>query len=122
MRNVTLFLATVVAAGAFVAQTQAQPPKAGSCDDVQWKDERIAKACITVTERNGKRYIKLSGKVTKKNKDSMTVLLDHSNEELIWMPDLGDTVSIDGEETSPMSVIVGQQLRFYVPEAQVTQK
>ena len=75
-----------------------------------------------MTERNGKRYVKLSGKVTKKTKDSMTVLLDHANEELIWMPDLGDTVSIDGEETAPMSVVVGQQLRFYVPESQVAFK
>ena len=41
-----------------------------------------------------------SGKVTKKSKDSMTVLLDNSNEELTWMPDLGDTVSIDGKETA----------------------
>ena len=121
MRNVSLlFLATIVAAGAAAAQTQAQPPKAYSCDDVQWKDARIEKSCITVTERNGKRYVKLSGKVTKKSKDTLTVLLDHSNEELTWMPDLGEMVSIEGQETPPMSVAVGQQLRFYVPEAQVT--
>jgi hypothetical protein len=117
-----LFLATIVAAGAFAAQTQAQPSEAGSCDDVQWKDARIAKSCTAVVERNGKRYIKLSGTVTKKSKDSITVLLDNSKEELTWMPDLGDTVSIDGKETPPMSVIIGQQLRFYVPEAQVATK
>ena len=123
MRNVSfLFLATIVAAGAVAAQTPAQPPKAYSCDDVQWKDARIEKSCITVTERNGKRYVKLSGKVTKKTKDSITVSLDHSNEELTWIPDLGEMVSIDGQETPPMSVTVGQQLRFYVPEAQVTAK
>ena len=122
MRNVSLFLATIVAAGAFAAQTQAQLSKAGSCDDVQWKDARIAKSCMAVVERNGKRYVKLSGQVTKKSKDSITVLLDNSKEELTWIPDLGDMVSIDGKETPPMSVSIGQQLRFYVPEAQVAAK
>jgi len=122
MRNVSLFLATIVAAGAFAAQTPAQASKTGSCDDVQWKDARIAKSCMAVVERNGKRYVKLSGKVTRKSKDSITVLLDNSKEELTWMPDLGDTVSIDGEETAPMSVMIGQELRFYVPEAQVATK
>ena len=122
MRNVSLFLAAIVAAGAFAAQTQAQASKSGTCDDVQWKDERIAKSCMGVVERNGRRYIKLSGKVTRKSKDSITVLLDHSNEQLTWMPDLGETVSIDGKETAPTSVIIGQQLSFYLPAAQVATK
>jgi hypothetical protein len=77
---------------------------------------------VAVVERNGKRYVKLSGKVTKKNKDFITVLLDNSKEELTWVPDLGETVSIDGKEVPPMSVVIGQQLRFYVPEAQVATK
>jgi hypothetical protein len=122
MRNASLFLAAIAAAGAFAAQIQAQASKSGSCDEVYWKDERIAKSCMGVVERNGRRYIKLSGKVTRKSKDSITVLLDHSNEQLTWMPDLGETVSIDGKETAPTSVIIGQQLSFYVPEAQVTTK
>ena len=104
MRNMSLFLATIVAAGAFTPQTQAQSSNAVSCDDVKWKDVRIAKSCMAVVERNGKRYVKMSGKVTKKTKDSMTVLLDNSKEELTWMPDLGDMVSIEGKETAPMDV------------------
>jgi hypothetical protein len=122
MRNVSLFLAMIVASSALSAQTPAQPSKPDSCDDVQWKDARIAKSCMGVVERNGKRYIKLSGKVSKKSKDSITVLLDHSKEPLIWVPDLGETVSIDGKETPPMNVIIGQQLSFYLPEAQVAAK
>ncbi len=77
---------------------------------------------MAVIERNGKRYVKLSGKVTKKDKDFITVLLDHSKEKLLWAPDLGETVSIDGEEVAPMSVDIGQPLRFYVPEAQVAKQ
>ena len=122
MRNVSLVLAAIVAAGTVAAQTQDQTSKAGSCDDVQWKDARIEKSCMGVVERNGRRYIKLSGKVTRKNNGSITVLLDNSKEELTWVPDLGETVSIAGKETSPTSVVVGQHLRFYVPEAQVGTK
>jgi hypothetical protein len=122
MRNVFFFLVMIVAAGAAAAQTQAQPSNAGSCEDVQWQDSRIAKSCMGVIERDGKRYIKLSGKVTGKSKDSITVLLDNSSEKLTWMPDLGETVSIGGKDTSPMSVAIGQKLSFYLPEAQIGTK
>jgi hypothetical protein len=123
MRNLSMILAAIAASGVFAASISAQPSKSDSCADVQWKDPRIAKSCMAVIERNGRRYVKFSGKVTRKSKDSITVLLDQSKEELTWMPDLGEMVSIDGKETPPMNVIIGQQLRFYIPEAQVaTQK
>lgn len=113
-------VALAVIACACAAPANAQTSRAGSCDGVQWKDERIAKSCTAVVERNGKKYVQMSGKVIRKNKESITVLLDHSREELTWMPDLGETVLIDGKETPPARVVIGQQLRFYLPEAQVT--
>src|SRR5262245_33091222 len=122
MRNVSLLLAAIAAVFATPLQaepTKTEPSKTASCDDVQWRDARIAKSCVAVIERNGKRYVKLSGKVSKKDKDVITVLLDNSREKLLWAPDLGETVSIDGKEVAPMSVAIGQPLRFYVPEAQV---
>ena len=122
MKNLSLLLAAIAAAGVFVAPLQAEPSETASCDDVQWRDARIARSCVAVVERNGKKYVKLSGKVTKKDKDFITVLLDHSREELLWAPDLGETVSIDGKEVEPMSVVIGQPLRFYVPEAQVAKQ
>ena len=122
MKNLSLHLAAIAAAGVFVAPLQAEPSETASCDDVQWRDARIARSCVAVVERNGKKYVKLSGKVTKKDKDFITVLLDHSREELLWAPDLGETVSIDGKEVEPMSVVIGQPLRFYVPEAQVAKQ
>jgi hypothetical protein len=82
----SLLLAAIAASGAFAAPLQAQPPKTASCNDVQWRDARIARSCVAVVERNGKRYIKLSGKVTKKDKDFITVLLDNSKEKLLWAP------------------------------------
>ena len=126
MKNICLLLAAIAAsivlAAPSQAQSQAQSPETPSCDDIQWRDVRIAKSCVAVIERNGKRYVKLSGKVTKKDKDFITVLLDHSKEKLLWAPDLGETVSIDGKEVAPMSVDIGQPLRFYVPEAQVAKQ
>ena len=126
MRKRTMLMAVVTASALFtVSVVQAQATRAGSCADVQWNDSLkkypdITKSCIEVVERNGKRYIKLSGKVTKKTKDALTILLDHSKADMIWVPDLGDTVSIDGKEMPAMNVAVNQELRFYVPETQVT--
>ena len=122
MKNIWLLLAVIAASNVLAASSQAQSPETPSCDDVQWRDARIAKSCVAVIERDGKRYVKLSGKVTKKDKDFITVLLDHSKEKLLWAPDLGETVSIDGEEVAPMSVEIGQPLRFYVPEPQVAKQ
>jgi hypothetical protein len=124
MRKLILFFAAVAAPGLFAASVQAQSARTGSCADVQWSESLkkypdITKSCIAVVERNGKKYIKLSGKVTKKTKDSLTILLDHSKADMVWVPDLGETVSIDGKEIPAMNVTVNQELRFYVPEAQV---
>jgi hypothetical protein len=125
MRKLTLFVVAMSASAAFTQLAQAQSTKTGSCADVQWNDALkkypdITKSCVGVVERNGKKYIKLSGKVTKKTKDSLTILLDHSKADMIWAPDLGEMVSIDGKEIPAMDVVVNQELRFYVPEAQVT--
>jgi hypothetical protein len=136
-RDVALLLAAITASIVIAAPLEAQtsgtaqadtPEKAqaqtstASCDDIQWRDPRIAKSCVAVVDRNGKRYVKLSGKVTKKDKDFITVLLDHSKEKLLWAPDLGEKVSIEGKDVEPMSVAIGQPLRFYVPEAQVAKQ
>ena len=59
MKNVPLLLAAI-AACVFAGPLTAEGSKAG-CQDVQWRDDRIAKSCVAVVERNGKRYVKLSG-------------------------------------------------------------
>jgi hypothetical protein len=104
---------------AFTATASAQTSKPDPCASVQWKDPRTANSCVDVVERNGKPYVKLSGKVIKKGKISLVVLLDKSKEELTWMPDLGEKVTINGKDVEPMSVDIGQELHFYVPKAQV---
>ena len=119
--------AALVAAVAMAATVHAQPEntKAGSCADVRWRPDilekwpDIPKSCVGVVERNGKRYVKLSGKVSDKSSDSVTVLLDHTKTNMLWLPMTGDMVSIEGKDIPAMSVVKGQKLRFYLPEAQV---
>jgi hypothetical protein len=120
MTNKSLVLVTIAASLAFTAPVRADSTaKPDSCAGVQWKDPRTANSCVAVVERNGKPYVKLSGKVVKKGKISLTVLLDKSKEELTWMPDLGEMVTINGKEVDPMTVEIGTELHFYVPKAQV---
>jgi hypothetical protein len=119
MKNVSLFLVPIAASVAFMAPVQAQSTQSDACAGVQWKDPRTANSCVDVVDRNGKSYVKLSGKVIKKGKISITVLLDKSKEELTWMPDLGEMVTISGKEVDPMTVEIGTELHFYVPKSQV---
>jgi hypothetical protein len=117
-------LASFIVAGAAYAQA----PDSGSCDAVQWKADMlakypdIAKSCVGVVERDGKKYVRLSGKVASKGKDSITVKLDNTHSTMTWKPTLGETVSIEGNEVPAMSVAVDQALRFYLPEEQVAKK
>jgi hypothetical protein len=119
MRNRLLFLVAIAASVPLTAPVQAQSTKPDACAGVQWKDPRTANSCVDVVDRNGKSYVKLSGKVIKKGKISITVLLDKSKEELTWMPDLGEMVTISGKEVDPMTVEIGTELHFYVPKSQV---
>ena len=118
---------TLIAASVVLASTvQADPAAtAASCADVRWRPDiltkwpDIPKSCVGVVERNGTRYVKLSGKVTDKSDDSVTVLLDHTRTHMLWLPMTGDMVSIDGKDVPAMSVDKGQKLRVYLPESQV---
>jgi hypothetical protein len=104
----------------------AQASDAGSCDKVQWKADviakhpDIAKSCVGIVERDGKKYVKISGKVASKGKDSITVKLDNAHSMMTWKPAPGETVSIEGKDVPAMSVAVDQALRFYMPIAQVS--
>jgi hypothetical protein len=112
-------MASLAVAGAAQAQDT-------GCDKVQWKADvvakypDIAKSCVGVVERDGKKYVRLSGKVASKGKDSITVKLDNTHSTMTWKPTLGETVSIEGNEVPAMSVAVDQALRFYMPAAQVS--
>ena len=126
----TSFVRTAIAAVvvATASAAPAEPAAAASCADIRWRADIVAKwpdipnACVAVVERKGVRYVKLSGKVSDKGADSVTVLLDHTKTHMLWLPMTGDMVSIDGKDVPAMSVVKGQKLRFYLPESQVADR
>ena len=131
MKQVSLILAGVAAAavlaGSVQAQTstQAQPASGITCNEVRWKAEilqkypGIEKACVGVVVREGVNYVKVSGKVRRKGNGVVTVRLDHTQSDVAWKPAQGDTVSIEGDAVPALDVVVGQNLRFYMPEDRV---
>jgi hypothetical protein len=125
MKKVFFVLASIAASIASTGLIRAETPTAASCSDVRWKPDILAtypditRSCVGVVERDGKRYVKLSGKVTEKSRDSVKVLLDHTRTHMLWEPMTGDMVSIEGKDVPAMSVTKGQTLRFYLPESVV---
>jgi hypothetical protein len=119
---ITGIAASIVAVSAQAA-TQSTP--AGSCSDVKWTAEMlkkypdIAKSCVDVVSRDGVRYVKVSGHVSKKSPESVTVRLDNTASDVTWKPAAGDTVLIDGKPMPAKDVEVGQHLRFYMREDHV---
>ena len=125
MKKVLLILTTIAGSAILAGTAQAQWSPAGSCSDVHWtadflkKYPDIAQSCVGVVERNGVRYIRLSGKVTSRSKDSITVRLDKTKHEMTWKPAADEKVTIDGKDVPATDVAVDQELRFYLPEEQV---
>jgi hypothetical protein len=128
MKKVSFVTALIAASSVLSGSAQAESPAVGSCSDVRWRPDIIAKypditkSCVGVVERDGKRYVKLAGKVTEKTSDSVKVLLDHTKTHMLWQPMTGDMVSIEGKDVPAMSVMKDQKLRFYLPESQVAAK
>jgi hypothetical protein len=128
MKKVSFVLTSIAVSIAVAGSVQAQASAADSCAGVHWKDEvllkypDIAKSCVGVVERDGMKYVKLSGKVTSKAQDSVTVRLDHTTTDMTWKPGAGEMASIEGKEVPALSVVIGQKLRFYMPEDQVATK
>jgi hypothetical protein len=128
MKKMSFVSALIAASIALPGSAQAESTAVGSCSEVRWRPDIIAKypditkSCVGVVERDGKRYVKLSGKVTEKTSDSVTVLLDHTKTHMLWQPMTGDMVSIEGKDVPAMSVMKDQKLRFYLPESQVAAK
>jgi hypothetical protein len=125
MKKVSFVLASIAASVVVSAPAQTQSTTAGSCSDVKWTAEMlkkypdIAKSCVDVVVRDGVRYVKVSGKVSKKSTDAVTVRLDNTNSDITWKPAAGDNVLIDNKPMAAKDVEVGQHLRFYMREDHV---
>ena len=125
MKRVTLIQAAVVVASGLAASAFADSTSVGSCKDVEWKTEvltkypDIHKSCVDVVERDGTKYVKVSGKVRLKGTETMAVRLDHTGTDVTWKPGATDTVQIEGKAVPWKNVVVGQSLRFYMPANRV---
>jgi hypothetical protein len=122
MKQVSTIVATVLMSAALTGSAWAADM---TCKDIHWKPEiqkkypGIEKSCVGVVTRDGKNYVRVSGKVRSKEGGMLKVRLDNTDADVTWKPAPGDTVSIEGKATPAKDVVVGQALRFYMLEDKV---
>ena len=122
MKQVSTIVAAVLMSAALTSSAWAAEM---TCKDIHWKAEiqkkypGIEKSCVGVVTRDGKNYVRVSGKVHSKENGVLKVRLDNTDAMVAWTPAAGDTVSIEGKATPAMDVAVGQSLRFYMLEDKV---
>jgi hypothetical protein len=125
MKHVAMVMASLAISAVLVGPVQAQTAAGPTCNDVRWKAEilhkypGIEKACVGVVVRDNINYVRVSGKVKSKANGVLRVRLDNTASEITWKPAKEDTVSIEGKPVPAMDVVVGQSLRFYMPEDRV---
>jgi len=96
------------------------------CEDVTWSREtlaqypRIADACQSVTQQNGKYYVKFSGEVRKVGDRGRTLTIDFKEGDQITLtPPENLSVYFDGKATPVRDLRRGDVLNFYVPQDQL---
>ena len=127
MKHLLATIAGMAVATALSGAVQAADTAAGpSCSDVRWKAEvlhkypGIEKSCVGVVVRDGSNYVRVSGKVRNKANGILKVRLDNTSSDINWKPHAEDTVGIEGKPVPAKDVVVGQSLRFYIPEDRIS--
>lgn len=126
MRAVFSIATLCLLATASFAQTsvdRAFEPSPRDCSDVRWSQQtleaipRIAGACRAVEQRNGKSYVKLSGKVQDVVTGGRRVIVDFDHGgSLAFTPSPHTKLYLDGERTDFADLRPGTELNFYIPE------
>ena len=93
------------------------------CSGIQWSERAlstyptIASACQGVEERNGKTYVKFSGKVDRNvNKGEQLVVDFKGGGQVTLSPPPETNVYVNGERTPVSKLERGQELNFYIAE------
>jgi len=93
------------------------------CNGIQWSERAlstyptIASACQGVEERNGKTYVKFSGKVDRNvNKGEQLVVDFKGGGQVTVSPPPETNVYVNGERTPVSKLERGQELNFYIAE------
>jgi hypothetical protein len=97
---------------------------AASCDQITWSRDALAKypniasACQDVMQRDGRFYVKFSGRVERVAGENVTVNF-RDGSELTLTPPENMSLYIDGRERTVRSLRRGDELTFYVPQENV---
>jgi hypothetical protein len=96
------------------------------CEDVTWSRgtlaqyPRIANACQSVTQQNGKYYVKFSGEVRKVGNRGRTLTIDFKDGDQVTLsPPENMSIHFDGRATAVRDLRRGDVLNFYVPQDQL---
>jgi len=96
------------------------------CEDVTWSREtlaqypRIANACQSVRQQNGKYYVKFTGEVRKVGDRGRTLTLDFKDGDQVTLsPPENMSIYLDGRATPVRDLRRGDVLNFYVPQDQL---
>jgi hypothetical protein len=124
----SLWLGCALACGASMASAQTTVDKtfstvSESCDGIRWSDRAmqtyptIADACQSVEVREGKHFVKFTGKV-KRNVDRGKQLVVNFKDggDMTLTPPPETAVYIDGRRTPVASLRSGDELTFYISE------
>jgi len=129
-RSIPILAAIVLGASAAgLAQTpvdRAFTATGTHCEDVTWSKEtlakypRIASACQSVTEQDGKYFVKFSGEVRNVGYRGRTLTIDFKDGDQVTLsPSENMTINLDGKKTPVRELRRGDVLNFYVPQDQL---
>jgi len=121
-----LFKAVVCGAIVSIPAAALAQPMNNPCSDIKWNAKflemypRAAVACQTVEVKNGVRYAKFVGRVTKVNADSMELEVHNVAGTAVgtslWHTTPDETLSIGGREAKAKDLKKGDELTFWVAE------
>lgn len=129
MPKLSVWFAALAALGtsvAILAQTRTDSAFEATgtrCEDVTWSKEtlakypRIADACQSVTQRDGKYFVVFSGTVRTVSDSGRSLTMDFKDGDRVTLnppPDM--RFNIDGKATRARDLRRGDQLNFYVPQ------
>ena len=127
-KTITALSAAILIACASAASAQGSTDRSftavsDNCDSVTWSEQAlatyptIASACQGVEQRNGKRYVKFTGKV-KSNQDKGQRLVVNFKDggEVTLTPPAETNLYIKGKKTPIASLARGDELNFYIAE------
>jgi hypothetical protein len=116
-------LACAATASAQTSVDRSFTSTANDCGAITWSDRAlelyptIGSACQSVEERNGKKYVKFTGKLKSKEEGGKRIVVDFKDGgEFTLSPPPETTFYIDGRQKKVADLRRGDELNFYIAE------